>query len=229
MQNSSTIMIIDDDKTLLRFVGEHFEEEGFDVVTAPGGAQALRAFFETRPDLVFLDVMMPGMDGWEVCARLRELADTPIVMLTAKTAEGDKLRGFRLGVDDYVTKPFSLDELSARARAILARTAAHRQEESALYELGGLEVDLRKREARKHGKVVPLTPTEFRLLSVLARRSGEAVSQEELVEEVWGSNRQTSNSALRRYVWFLRQKIEDDPKKPQHLVNVRGYGYRLER
>lgn len=224
----SKILIVDDDKTLLRFVGEYLREEGHDVLTADSGQEALRTFFDARPDLVFLDVMMPGMDGWEVCARLRELSDTPIVMLTAKTDEPDKLRGFRLGVDDYITKPFSLAELGARARAILARTDDRRDEERKVHVLGDLEVDLGRHEARLNAEPLDLTPTEFRLLRSLASRAGEAVSQEELISDVWGDNRQTSASALRRYVWFLRQKIEQDPQEPDRLLTVRGYGYRLE-
>lgn len=222
------ILIVDDDKTLLRFVGEYLEEEGHEVITAARGPEALRAFFESRPDLVFLDVMMPGMDGWEVCARLRELADTPIVMLTAKTEEPDKLRGFRLGVDDYITKPFSLAELGARSRAILARTAASRETDISLHRAGSLEIDLARREAKLRGEVLDLTPTEFRLLSRLAQKPGEAVAQEELIRQVWGENRKTSSSALRRYIWFLRQKIEDDPTNPTRLLTVRGFGYLLE-
>lgn len=222
------VLLVDDDKTLLRFVGEHLEEEGYEVVTADRGPKALRAFFDARPDLVLLDVMMPGMDGWEVCARLRELADTPIIMLTAKTEEPDKLRGFRLGVDDYITKPFSLAELGARARAILARTQSAREKEVSVHQVGNLEVDMGRREARLDGEVLDLTPTEFRLLSVFAERPGEAISQEELIRAVWGDNRKTSDSALRRYIWFLRQKIEPDAEEPARLLNVRGFGYRLE-
>jgi DNA-binding response OmpR family regulator len=222
------ILIVDDDRTLLRFVGDFLEAEGYEVITADRGPKALRAFFDSRPDLVFLDVMMPGMDGWEVCARLRELADTPIVMLTAKTDEPDKLRGFRLGVDDYITKPFSLAELGARSRAILARTGSTRESGASVHRIGELEVDLARREARHRGEVLDLTPTEFRLLSLLAERAGEAISREALIEHVWGDNRKTSGSALRRYIWFLRQKIEADPRSPTKLVNVRGFGYRLE-
>ncbi len=224
----SKILIVDDDKTLLRFVGEFLQEEGHRVLTASSGQEALRVFFEARPDLVFLDVMMPGMDGWEVCARLRELSDTPIVMLTAKTDESDKLRGFRLGVDDYITKPFSLAELGARARAILARTGDEREAERKLYVLGDLEVDLGRHEARLDGEALDLTPTEFRLLRSLASRAGEAVAQDELISDVWGDNRRTSASALRRYIWFLRQKIEADPQDPDRLLTVRGFGYRLD-
>ncbi len=225
---SSKILIVDDDKTLLRFVGEYLQEEGYDVATAARGQEALRVFFEMRPHLVFLDVMMPGMDGWEVCARIRELSDAPIVMLTAKSEEGDKLRGFRLGVDDYITKPFSLAELGARARAILARTGDERTDEEKVHVLGDLEVDLARHEARLGGSILDLTPTEFRLLKSLASRSGEAVPHEDLITDVWGENRKTSNSALRRYIWFLRQKIEADPENPGRLLTVRGYGYRLE-
>lgn len=226
---SPRILIVDDDRTLLRFVSDYLEEEGYEVISADRGPKALRAFFESRPDLVFLDVMMPGMDGWEVCARMREMADTPIVMLTAKTGEPDKLRGFRLGVDDYITKPFSLAELGARSRAILARTSDDRQAGKSVHKIGNLEVDLTRHEARQDGEPLDLTPTEFRLLSILADRAGQAVAQQDLIDHVWGDNRETSSSALRRYVWFLRQKIEEDPDQPSRLVNVRGYGYRLER
>lgn len=225
---TSKILVVDDDETLLRFLDEYMTREGYQVVTAERGAKGLRAMYDERPDLVILDVMMPGMDGWEVCARIRELADVPVIMLTAKTSEADKLRGFRLGVDDYVTKPFSLAELAARVRAVLARSAARGQETGAVLDVGPVRVDMRKREAYLRGELLALTPTEFRLLSVLARRPGQAVSQEELVSEVWGEYRQEGGSALRRYIWFLRQKIESDPDKPKHLVTVRGFGYRLD-
>lgn len=222
------ILAVDDDKTLLRFLGEFLEQEGFEVVTSERANKALKLFYTERPDLIVLDVMMPGMDGWEFCARIRELADTPVIMLTAKASEPDKLRGFRLGVDDYVTKPFSLAELGARVKAVLARIDHDDGAADRVLAVGGLTVDLRKREASLDGEVLSLTPTEFRLLAALAGRAGEAVSQEQLVEQVWGSLRQKGGSALRRYVWFLRKKIEPDPDEPTRLVTVRGYGYRLE-
>jgi len=222
------ILVVDDDKTLLRFVGDYLGGEGHDVVAADRGTTALKEFYRERPDLVVLDVMMPGMDGWEVCARLRELADTPIILLTAKASEADKLRGFRLGVDDYVTKPFSLAELSARLAAVLARVGRHAEASPALLQIGPLTVDLRKREASLAGDPLVLTATEFRLLSSLARRAGEAISQNDLITEVWGDYRQRGGSALRRYIWFLRQKIEPNPERPVRLVTVRGFGYRLE-
>ncbi len=222
------ILTVDDDRTLLRFMSEYLEGEDFQVVTADRGTKALKLFYDERPDLVVLDVMMPGMDGWEVCARLRELSDTPVIMLTAKTSEADKLRGFRLGADDYVTKPFSLAELTARIQAVLARAGADENEKDSILRVGPLAVDTRRREAALNDEPLSLTPTEFRLLSTLARRAGTAISQEDLVTEVWGDYRQKGGSALRRYVWFLRQKIEQDPNHPKLLVTVRGYGYRLE-
>ncbi len=222
------ILTVDDDRTLLRFISEYLEGEGFEVTTADRGTKALKLFYEERPDLVVLDLMMPGMDGWEVCARLRELSDTPVIMLTAKSLEADKLRGFRLGVDDYVTKPFSLAELTARIQAVLARAGTEGGEEDGILKVGPLLVDTRRREASRNDQPLSLTPTEFRLLSALARRAGAAISQEDLVAEVWGDYRQKGGSALRRYVWFLRQKIEEDPNQPKLLITVRGYGYRLE-
>lgn len=225
---TTRILIVDDDATLLRFLSEYLVREGFEVTGADRGAKALKLFYQERPDIVVLDLMMPGMDGWEVCARLRELADTPIILLTAKASEADKLRGFRLGVDDYVVKPFSLAELAARIGAVLARAGPQAGATPAVLQIGPLAVDLRKREASLEGETLTLTPTEFRLLSVLAHRAGEAVSQDDLIAEVWGDYRQRGGSALRRYIWFLRQKIEPDPDKPSRLVTVRGFGYRLE-
>ncbi len=223
---TNKVLVVDDDKTLLRFVSEYLEKEGFQVAIADRGQKALRQFYKERPEIVLLDVMMPGMDGWEVCARIKELADVPVILLTAKTAEADKLRGFRLGVDDYITKPFSMAELVARIQAVLARSQSD-SEDDVLF-AGVIAVDMLKREARIEDQVLDLTPTEFRLLSALARRSGEAVSQDDLIAEVWGEMRVKSGSALRRYIWLLRRKIEQDPENPKRLVTVRGYGYRLE-
>ena len=222
------LLLVDDDATLLRFLTEYLEREGYGVRSADRGQAALRLFYESRPDIVVLDVMMPGMDGWEVCARLRELADTPVILLTAKTSEADKLRGFRLGVDDYITKPFSLAELGARLRAVLTRTAGQRTEQASAMQVGELRVDLGRREVTLDGRALDLTPTEFRLLACLAAHPGQAVAQADLVKEAWGGLRQETGSALRRYIWFLRQKIEIDPDNPQRLLTVRGFGYRLE-
>jgi DNA-binding response OmpR family regulator len=171
--------------------------------------------------------MMPGMDGWELSARIRELANVPIILLTAKSTESDKLRGFRLGVDDFVVKPFSLAELAARVRAVLKRSQAEKADQSEI-QVGVLYLDLRRHEVQLDEESLTLTPTEFRLLEILARRQGEAVSQKVLREAVWGPNYDPRGGALRRFIWLLRQKLESDPQTPKRIVTVRGYGYRLE-
>jgi DNA-binding response OmpR family regulator len=224
---SAKLLIVDDDATLVKFLSEYMANEGFDVVAAPNGAEAMRQAYREHPDLVILDVMMPGMDGWEVCARLREMSDVPIILITGKNTEADKLRGFRLGVDDYLVKPFSFAELSARVQAVLARANARRTPQRDLMLCRDLVIDVDKRQVQRNGEIIPLTPTEFRLLEVLARRQGRAVPEAELAQEVWGTYRSEDNSILRRYIWLLRQKIEPDPANPRLVLSVRGYGYRL--
>lgn len=221
------ILLVDDDTTLVRFLGEYLQKQEFTVAVASSGADALRTAYKERPDLVILDVMIPGMDGWEICARLRELSDFPIILLTAKSSEADKLRGFRLGVDDYVTKPFSFAELTARIQAVLTRSQSARKSENQLYAIRDLVVDSDKRQVYLNQRPVALTPTEFRLLECLAQRPGYAVSEEALAKDVWGNYKQGDTTVVRRYIWLLRQKLEDDPANPKRLVTVRGFGYRL--
>lgn len=222
------ILVVDDDPTLLRFLVEFLKEEKYEIAAASNGNEALRQAYREHPDLVVLDVMMPGMDGWEVTARLRELSDIPIILLTAKGSETDKLRGFRMGVDDYIVKPFSFAELIARIQAVLNRSRQAGGENRDLFTFGELQVDLGRREVRCEGKPVNLTPTEFRLLEVLARNEGKAVAEADLVREVWGSYRQENTTTVRRYIWLLRKKIEPLPEEPRYILTVRGYGYRLE-
>jgi DNA-binding response OmpR family regulator len=224
---SYKVLLVDDDPTLVRFLSEYLIDQSVDVVTASNGAEGLRAAFREQPDLVVLDVMMPGMDGWEVLTRLRELSDLPIILLTAKNTEADKLRGFRLGVDDYVTKPFSFAELTARIQAVIGRTRRLQQENRNLVMFGDLVLDLDARELRRGGTPIALTPTEYRLLETLARQKGRAVEESSLVQEVWGPNFQEDSAAVRRYIFLLRQKIEPDPQRPSYLLTVRGFGYRL--
>lgn len=221
------LLIVDDDPTLRRLLEEFFAGEGFEVALAATGSEAVREVYRVRPALVVLDVMMPGMDGWETTARLREMADVPIILLTAKDAEQDKLRGFRLGVDDYVTKPFSFAELGARVRAVLARSQAAQTVGRRTHTLGDLVVDLDRRTVERGGQPVSLTPTEFRMLEVLLASAGQAISEEALTQAVWGDYKQPEAGGVRRYVWLLRQKIEPDPSAPTWVVTVRGYGYRL--
>jgi DNA-binding response OmpR family regulator len=223
-----TVLLIDDDESLRQVMSQYLTQEGYRVIAAGSGAEALKLFYAERPDAVLLDLMMPGMDGWEVCARLRELSDSPILLVTARTSQEDKLRGFRLGIDDYLSKPFSLAELAARLQAVIGRsrkTGAAGSEKTLAWQ--DLRMDLGKRQVWCAEKLIGLTPTEFRMLEILLRRQGSVVSEEELRQEIWGSERPVDSSAVRRYVWLLRQKIEGDPAKPCRVLAVRGAGYRL--
>jgi len=220
------ILLIDDDPTLLDLLSQYLQEAGYQVFTAANGPLGMKLAYNERPDLVLLDVMMPGMDGWEICARLREMTQVPIVMVTAKSSEGDKLRGFRLGVDDYVTKPFSFAELVARVQAVLAR-ANLPVKDTGYATHGNIKLDMKKYQAFVDERVVELTPTEFRLLEALVRRKGQVAGERELIQEVWGDYRQEDASMVRRYILMLRKKIERDPSNPSLLITVRGFGYRL--
>ena len=219
------ILLVDDDQTLTNLLSRYLRESNFEVFEASNGPAGLRLAYNERPDLVLLDVMMPGMDGWEVCARLREMSDVPVIMVTAKAGEADKLRGFRLGVDDYVTKPFSFVELVARIQAVIGRVQKERKEVGYIAH-GEIILNMEKYQASLAGRTLVLTPTEFRLLEVLVRRKGGVASEEDLIREVWGSER--SDAALvRRYILMLRKKLEDDPSAPVWVRTVRGFGYRL--
>jgi DNA-binding response OmpR family regulator len=222
-----TILLIDDDKTLLELLSDHLETAGYHSVVASDGPGGLRLADQTPLDLVVLDVMMPGMDGWEVCRRLREKSTVPIIMLTAKGEELDKLRGFRLGVDDYVTKPFSFAELVARVGAVLARTA-HAPTKSHSITSGDLTIDFDQRRVTVAGRGIDLTPTEYRLLETLARHPNRTLSSEHLLNQVWGVEYAGEVEHVKHYIWTLRKKIEADPGDPKHLITERGFGYRFE-
>jgi DNA-binding response OmpR family regulator len=224
---SQTILLVDDDESLRQVISQYLAQEGYRVISAGSGAEALKLFYSERPGAVLLDLMMPGMDGWEVCARLRELSDAPILLVTARTSQEDKLRGFRLGIDDYLSKPFSLAELAARLQAVLSRSRKTDTEPDRVLTWHELRMDLGKRQVWCDGKAVLLTPTEFRMLEILIRKQGSVVADEELRQEIWGSERPVDSSAVRRYVWLLRQKIEVDPANPVRVLAVRGAGYRL--
>ena len=221
----SKILLVDDDQTLSSLLGQFLRESNFEVFEAPNGPAGLRLAYNERPDIVLLDVMLPGMDGWEVCARLRELSEMPIIMLTAKTTEADKLRGFRLGVDDYVTKPFSFAELVARIQAVLGRIRDD-QKSTGYIAHGEIVLDMEKYKAALAGQPLDLTPTEFRLLVSLVRRKGKVATEEDLIREVWNSTR-NDPALVRRYILMLRKKIETDPTQPNWVRTVRGFGYRL--
>ena len=222
-----TILLIDDDETLLELLADYVRTAGYSPVTSNSGLKGLQLASEQTPDLVVLDVMMPCLDGWEVCKRLREDSTVPIIMLTAKGDEVDKLRGFRLGVDDYVTKPFSFAELVARVGAVLAR-AGRRGEVGQRVTSGGLTIDFDQRRVTIAGQVVDLTPTEYRLFETLARHVNRTVPTEQLLAEVWGPEYHGEIEHVKHYIWALRKKIEADPGNPEHILTERGFGYRLE-
>lgn len=222
----TSLLIIDDDKGLTQLLSDYLSGQGYSVHAAENGRQGLRVIYETRPDIVLLDVTMPEKDGWEILERIREISSLPIIMLTARGDEADILHGFSLGADDYVTKPFSFAQLAARIHAVLARFGQENTQENRL-SVGGLQVDTRLKRVWREGQPLTLTPTEFKLLVALMRHPGEVISAEGLVREVWGPQYASEIGFVRRYVWHLRQKIEPDPENPIYIHNDRGYGYRF--
>ena len=225
--SQTTILLIDDDLTLLELLAGHLQTAGYRALTARDGSGGLRLAAESQPDLIVLDVMMPGMDGWEVCRRLREQSRVPIIMLTAKDEEIDKLRGFHLGVDDYVTKPFSFAELVARVGAVLAR-ARHVLLPAHNLTSDDLTIDFDQRRITVNGRPVDLTPTEYRLLETLAHHPNRTVPTETLLAEVWGPEYTGEVEHVKHFIWTLRKKIEADPGDPRHLITEHGFGYRFE-
>jgi two-component system KDP operon response regulator KdpE len=223
----ASILLIDDDVNLSDLLGEYLREHGYLVHTAHDGQKGLRAFFDHKPDLVILDVTMPVKDGWETLKRIREMSQTPVIMLTARSDESEVLRGFSLGADDYVSKPFSFAQLGARVKAVLGRAGESASPTERL-EAGGLKVDLATKRVTRDGDAIALTPTEFKLLTVLMRHPGEVISAEDLVHEVWGPQYANEIGFVRRYVWHLRKKVENDPENPRYIHNERGFGYRFE-
>ncbi|GAB3232148.1 response regulator transcription factor [Glycomyces halotolerans] len=219
------VLVVDDDPALADVVARYLRREGYEVDYASDGASGLRRALSTRPDLVVLDLMMPGMDGFEVCRRLRQATAVPVVMLTALGEENDRISGLDLGADDYVTKPFSPRELAARVRAVLRRSANGSSPASLTG--GGIEVDTRAHEARRDGELLALTGKEFDLLACFLAHQGRAFRREELLEKVWGW-RIGDTSTVTVHVRRLREKIEDDASAPRHLKTVRGIGYRWE-
>jgi DNA-binding response OmpR family regulator len=222
-----TILLIDDDQTLLELLTGHLETAGYHPLAVRDGPSGLRLAAEAGPDLIVVDVMMPGMDGWEVCRRLRQQSNVPIIMLTAKGEEIDKLRGFRLGVDDYVTKPFSFAELTARVGAVLAR-ATHSPGSTHRITSGDLTIDFDQHRVVVADRLVDLTPTEYHLLETLARHVHRTVPTEQLLAAVWGPEYFGEVEHVKHYIWALRKKIEADPGDPKHILTERGFGYRFE-
>jgi DNA-binding response OmpR family regulator len=220
------ILVVDDEPTILDSVGYALQREGFDVSSARDGTEGLRLAREENPDVIVLDVMLPGLSGREVCRQLRSESDVPILMLSARGGEVDRVLGLELGADDYVTKPFSLAELVSRIRALLRRRELDRTHRDAL-RIGNLELDLAAHDARIDGIRVHLTPSEFRLVALLATAPGRAFSRAELVRHLWETEYTGGERAVDAHVVNLRRKLERDPAEPRRLVTVRGIGYAL--
>ena len=226
---SDLVLVIDDDATLLGLLTQHLSRAGYHVIAAVSGTPGLQMFYDHHPDLIILDIMMPKMDGWAVCERIRETSDVPIIMLTAKGEEQDRLRGFRLGVDDYVVKPFSSAELVARVGAILARTRRGLPEtHTPPIVRGEIVIDLAEQRVTRGGQPIRLSPTEFRLLAALAEQPGHTISPKELLVRVWGSEYADDIGNVKRYIHYVRQKIEVDVEHPRLILTERGFGYYLD-
>jgi DNA-binding response OmpR family regulator len=225
------ILIIDDEFDTLDMVETYFIRKGYEVQTSLDGQEGLRAFFAGRPDLIILDIMMPGLDGFKVCQRIRELSDVPIIMLTALGQNDDIIRALEAGADDYVTKPFSLDVLLARVRAVLRRGAnmAEPAAEPVIYDDGFLTIDVAQRRILVGGEPVKLSMTEYRLLTYLLQHANQPLTSRQILAEVWGEGYEGNHEYLHAYIWQLRQKLEKNPAKPTYLLTEHGLGYRFEK
>jgi two-component system KDP operon response regulator KdpE len=219
------VLVIDDDVTLGKLLAADLQPKGFKVSAATNGRDGLKIAYEQHPDLVIVDIMMPEMDGWQVVQRLREMCDVPIVMLSAKSEEEDIVKGFGLGADDYIRKPFLLRELEGRVRAVLRRVKAYEHETSSVYDDGLLRIDLERQQAWRRGQAMHFTPTEFRLLSSLVRRQGAVVPHKELLLEVWGPGYADATTCLSLYIRYIREKLEDNPAEPKYIQTKWGVGY----
>jgi DNA-binding response OmpR family regulator len=219
---------VDDEEIVRDVLTRYFEQEGFRVDVAADGEAALDLAARSRPDIVILDLMLPKLDGLEVFRRIREAGDLPIVMLTAKSEEVDRLVGLELGADDYVTKPFSPREVVARSRAVLRRGERSAAIDGAVLSVGRLEIDRDRREVKRDGDVVPLTRKEFDLLDVLASHPGRTFTRIDLLDRIWDSAWAGDSSTVTVHVRRLRTKVEDEPSEPRHILTVRGVGYRFE-
>jgi len=224
---SDTILLVDDDAGVRDVVAFTLRREGFEVDEERDGPAALESGRSGRYSLVVLDVMLPGLSGVDVCRALRAESDVPILMLTARDAEADRVLGLELGADDYVTKPFSSAELLSRVRAILRRRALDRAGGTTLRKLGGLQIDLGRHEVLVDGERVHLTLSEFKVLSLLAEQPDAVVSRRELMQHLWSSEHVGDEHACEVHISNLRRKIERDPTQPERLVTVRGSGYKL--
>lgn len=219
------ILIVDDDSGMRELVKINLEHEGYGVLQAENGGNGVKVVRESQPDLVILDVMMPGMDGREACRQIRSFSQVPVLMLTALSQSADVITGLDSGADDYLSKPFNMDELNARVRALLRRVPSPNRPVTA--GRGEISIEKQKREVLIRGEPIELTPTEYDLLLLLAENAGTVMSHETLLQGVWGQEYTKDNDYLKVYIWHLRRKIEQDPRDPKLLLTEWGVGYRM--
>jgi DNA-binding response OmpR family regulator len=227
MRMNEKILLVEDEKTLAKALKFNLEKEGFRVEVAFDGEEALNAMSGEEPDLVILDLMLPKIDGYEVCRSIRRSSDVPIIMLTARDEDIDKILGLELGADDYMTKPFNTRELLARIRAILRRTVQQAAAARSFIKVGDLQIDVIKRKVTVKGREVALTSREFNLLSLLASNPGKVYSREELLEEIWGDDYSGDVRTVDVHIRHLREKIEEFPAEPNIILTVWGAGYKF--
>ena len=222
------ILVVDDEKRMVRFIRLNLEQDGFKVISAFNGTEALEQVRKNLPDLVLLDVMMPDMDGFEVLKKIRQASTVPVIMLTAKGEEADRIRGLELGADDYITKPFSPREMVSRVKAVLRRTEDFKVDTSKVIEVDDwLKMDFNRRKIWVGGELVQLRPTEYRLLYHLVQNAGWVVTHDQLLTKVWGYEYRDEPHYVRLYINYLRKKIEKDPANPKYILTERGVGYRF--
>ena len=224
------VLIIDDDEGLLQLAGLLFKKTGAQVFTARNGLEGMSQLFAHRPDLIILDVMMPGMNGFEVCGRIRQVSDAPLIMLTALNHEQEMLRGLEAGADDFLSKPFNAEILLARARAVLRRSEnKSAQSPEFHYDNGHLQIDVERHDVSVSGRRIKLTPVEFRLLVYLARNAGKVLTFEQIIANVWGAEYKGSTDYVHVYVSHLRKKLEPDTRAPRYILTLHGVGYIFEK
>lgn len=223
------ILLVDDQPEMVWLLDHSLTKDGYEVQTAKDGLEGLRLAYSFQPDLILLDVMMPGLDGWGVLRRLREFSDVPVIMLTAVDGEENLVQGLETGADDYITKPFAMQELKARIRAILRRASLGPSESSHLlqFDSGRLVIDPASHQVSVGGKQVDLSPTEYKLLLFLAYNAGRVLNTDQILDNVWGPGYEDSLPSVKVYIRRLRSKIEADPRKPRYVLTKRGAGYYL--
>jgi DNA-binding response OmpR family regulator len=221
------ILIIDDEDATVQLISLFLEKRGYEPIKAFRAEEGLRKAYRFQPDLVLLDIMMPDMDGWEVCKRLREMSDVPIIFLTARSDVKDVVQGLEMGADDYIVKPYDNNELLARIKAHLRRSPRPSMTEEMSFNDGEFRINFMNREVWVRGEVKHLTPKEFNLLAVLVRNAGRVVTRVDLVTQAWGNEYEDAIDSLKLYVHYLRQKLEQNPQQPDYIITSRGVGYRF--